>query len=106
MIRRSTFEEIGGFSDLSRFPSFEDEWLRGGPVQRWVPKGFSGKPVFVFETGGTTGIPKTRVAFDDFGTGQQALEHLIESGKYEEIAKNWGVENGMIDKPVINGAIN
>ncbi|ORB61612.1 ABC transporter substrate-binding protein [Mycolicibacterium tusciae] len=37
---------------------------------------------------------------------QQALEHLIESGKYEEIAKNWGVENGMIDKPVINGAIN
>lgn len=36
---------------------------------------------------------------------QQALEHLIEDGKYEEIAKNWGVEAGMIDKPVINGAI-
>ena len=37
---------------------------------------------------------------------QMALEHLIENGQYEEIAKNWGVENGMIDKPVINGAIN
>jgi polar amino acid transport system substrate-binding protein len=37
---------------------------------------------------------------------QKALEHLIESGKYEEIAKNWGVESGMIDKPVINGAVN
>ncbi|WP_422746492.1 ABC transporter substrate-binding protein [Mycobacterium sp. WMMD1722] len=36
---------------------------------------------------------------------QQALEHLIEDGTYEEIAKNWGVEAGMIDKPVINGAI-
>ncbi len=36
---------------------------------------------------------------------QQALEHLIESGKYEEIATNWGVEAGMIDKPVINGAV-
>ena len=36
---------------------------------------------------------------------QQALEHLIEDGKYEEIAKNWGVEAGMIDKPVINGAV-
>jgi len=35
-----------------------------------------------------------------------ALEHLIETGKYEEIAKSWGVEAGMIDKPVINGAIN
>jgi polar amino acid transport system substrate-binding protein len=37
---------------------------------------------------------------------RQALEHLIESGAYEQIAKNWGVESGMIDKPVINGAIN
>src|SRR5262249_11260433 len=31
--------EIGGFDDLRRFGLFEDEWLRGGPVQRWVPKG-------------------------------------------------------------------
>ncbi len=37
---------------------------------------------------------------------KQALEHLIESGKYKEIATNWGVEKVMIDKPVINGAIN
>jgi polar amino acid transport system substrate-binding protein len=37
---------------------------------------------------------------------QKALEHLIENGQYEQISKNWGVENGMIDKPVINGAIN
>jgi polar amino acid transport system substrate-binding protein len=37
---------------------------------------------------------------------QKALEHLIENGKYKEIASNWGVESGMIDKPVINGAIN
>jgi polar amino acid transport system substrate-binding protein len=36
---------------------------------------------------------------------QQALEHLIENGEYEKIATEWGVEAGMIDKPVINGAI-
>ena len=36
------------------------------PVQRWVPKGCAGKPVYVFETGGTTGIPKTRIDCDDF----------------------------------------
>ncbi len=35
----------------------------------------------------------------------QALEHLIESGKYKEIAANWGLDEGMIDKPVINGAV-
>ncbi|MEH3142007.1 MAG: ABC transporter substrate-binding protein [Mycobacterium kyogaense] len=35
----------------------------------------------------------------------QALEHLIENGKYKEIAGNWGLEAGLIDKPVINGAV-
>ena len=58
--------EVRSFADLSRFPAFEDEWLRGGPVQRWVPKGLAGKPVYVFETGGTTGTPKTRIACLDF----------------------------------------
>src|SRR5262249_2779242 len=58
--------EIRSFADLKRFDAFEDEWLRGGPVQRWIPKGLLGKPVFVFETGGTTGIPKTRVGMTDF----------------------------------------
>lgn len=37
---------------------------------------------------------------------QQALQHLIETGDYKTIAAHWGVEEGMIDKPVINGAIN
>ena len=37
---------------------------------------------------------------------QQALEHLIQTGTYKQIATNWGVEKGIIDKPVINGAIN
>jgi polar amino acid transport system substrate-binding protein len=36
---------------------------------------------------------------------QKALQHLIDSGTYKQIASNWGVEKGMIDKPVINGAI-
>ncbi|BBZ33811.1 ABC transporter substrate-binding protein [Mycolicibacterium confluentis] len=36
---------------------------------------------------------------------QKALEHLIENGEYKAIATKWGVEEGMIDKPVINGAI-
>ena len=35
---------------------------------------------------------------------QKALEHLIESGRPTTVATNWGVEAGMIDKPVINGA--
>jgi len=59
-------ERVKRFEDLQQFDLFEDEWLRGGPVQRWVPKGIAGKPVFVFETGGTTGVPKTRINCEDF----------------------------------------
>ncbi len=57
--------DVKGFDDLKKFPHFEDEWLRGGPVNRWVPKGHAGKPTYVFETGGTTGIPKSRVVLED-----------------------------------------
>jgi hypothetical protein len=69
--------EITGFADLKRFDAFEDEWLRGGPVQRWVPKGLAGKPVFVFETGGTTGTPKTRIACDDFRTDYELFSATL-----------------------------
>ncbi len=58
--------EIGGFDDLVRFDPFQDEWLRGGPVERWVPRALAGKPIYVFETGGSTGVPKSRVASEDF----------------------------------------
>jgi phenylacetate-coenzyme A ligase PaaK-like adenylate-forming protein len=59
-------KEIRGFDDLKKFGLFEDEWLRGGPVRRWVPRALQDKPIYVFETGGTTGIPKSRVVIDDF----------------------------------------
>ena len=36
---------------------------------------------------------------------RQALEHVMSNGEYEAIATKWGVEKGMIAKPVINGAI-
>lgn len=34
----------------------------------------------------------------------QALQHLIDNGTYKQIATNWGLQAGMIDKPVVNGA--
>lgn len=58
-------KEVKCFADLKKFGLFEDEWLRGGPVRRWVPKALHQKPIYVFETGGTTGIPKSRVVVED-----------------------------------------
>jgi hypothetical protein len=70
-------KEIRAFDDLNKFPGFEDEWLRGGPVRRWVPRAYQGRPVYVFETGGTTGIPKSRVAIEDFRTDYELFSETL-----------------------------
>jgi len=80
--------EIGGFADLTRFGQFEDEALRGGPVQRWIPKGLAGKPVFVFETGGTTGVPKTRIAVEDFHIDYEMFSATLPD-EYFPRGSNW-----------------
>jgi len=59
-------KEVHSFADLKVLGRFKDEWLRGGPVRRWVPKALADKPTFVFETGGSTGVPKSRVNQRDF----------------------------------------
>jgi phenylacetate-coenzyme A ligase PaaK-like adenylate-forming protein len=80
--------EITTFADLRRFGAFDDEALRGGPVQRWIPRPFAGKPVFVFETGGTTGTPKTRVAFEDFRIDYELFSATLPD-QYFPRGSNW-----------------
>ncbi len=80
--------EVRSFDDLKKFPPFEDEWLRGGPVRRWVPKALADKPIYVFETGGTTGVPKTRVAVDDFRTDYSLFSDTLPE-KYFPRGSNW-----------------
>ncbi len=69
--------EIQGFADLARFGFFQDEWLRGGPVRRWVPRGFADRPVYVFETGGSTGVPKSRISIEDFRLDYEAFSATL-----------------------------
>jgi hypothetical protein len=82
--RRLDFDprrEIGGYDDLALLGHFDDEWLRGGPVRRWVPRGLAGRPVAVFETGGSTGLPKSRINVDDLRTDYEELsDRLPEEG--------------------------
>jgi phenylacetate-coenzyme A ligase PaaK-like adenylate-forming protein len=68
---------VKGWDDLKKFPEFEDEWLRGGPVRRWVPQAFAKKPIYVFETGGTTGIPKSRIGIEDFRTDYSLFSETL-----------------------------
>ena len=80
--------DVQVFGDLAKFGEFQDEWLRGGPVQRWIPKGLAGQPAYVFETGGTTGIPKSRVAINDFRTDYELFSETLPD-EYFPKGANW-----------------
>lgn len=58
--------DVQGFEDLLRFPNFDGDLLRTEPHERFVPRPYAGRPFTIFETGGTTGLPKQRVGWDDY----------------------------------------
>src|SRR5690348_17056080 len=69
--------EVKSFTDLAKLGHFEDEWLRGGPVRRWLPRGLAGKPIYLFETGGSTGVPKSRLQVDDWKIDYQNFSQTL-----------------------------
>jgi phenylacetate-coenzyme A ligase PaaK-like adenylate-forming protein len=70
--------EIKTFADLiARFPHFEDEWLRDLQPEVWVPAKFKDRPYNIFETGGTTGMPKQRIGWDDYKTDYEEFSAKI-----------------------------
>jgi phenylacetate-coenzyme A ligase PaaK-like adenylate-forming protein len=70
-------EEIRTIADLQRFPNFDDTWLRDLPPERWVPRSHAHRPFKVFETGGTTGMPKQRLSWDDHLTDYTAFSETL-----------------------------
>ena len=57
-------------------------------MERWIPKGLAGKPTYVFETGGTTGIPKSRMVIDDFKTDYELFSDTLPD-EYFPKGSNW-----------------
>jgi hypothetical protein len=73
-------KDIQTFDDLKLFGLFEDDWLRGAPgldIRRWVPRGYADQPVYVFETGGTTGIPKSRIVIEDHWIDYEQMSETL-----------------------------
>ena len=69
--------EIQSFADMVKFPHFQDEWLRDLPNEVWVPKKYEGRPFNIFETGGTTGMPKQRIGWEDYKTDYSEFSEKI-----------------------------
>ena len=62
---------------MHRFPHFQDEWLRDLQPEVWVPAKFKGQPFNIFETGGTTGMPKQRIGWDDYKVDYEEFSEKI-----------------------------
>ena len=81
--RRSRASAISRASAFSR-----TNGCAAGRCSAGCRKGCAGKPVFVFETGGTTGMPKTRVAFDDFRIDYELFSDTLPE-QYFPKGANW-----------------
>jgi phenylacetate-coenzyme A ligase PaaK-like adenylate-forming protein len=75
-------EVVKTFAGLQRFPNFQDEWLREMQPEVWVPKAFKGRPFNIFETGGTTGMPKQRIGWDDYKTDYEEFSGKLSDAHF------------------------
>jgi len=81
-------QEIETFADLQKFPHFSDEALRDEPHQRWIPKPYEGRPYKIFETGGTTGMPKQRISWEDHEIDYTEFSETLDD-EYFPPGGNW-----------------
>ena len=71
--------QVQCFDDLSKLPRFEDQWLRRQPHEVWVPHPYRDRPFMIFETGGTTGMPKQRISWEDHLTDYTEFSNLLDA---------------------------
>lgn len=81
--------EVHGYDDLvAKFPHFQDEWLRDELNERWIPQPYQGRPYYIFETGGTTGMPKQRIGWEDHLRDYEEFGEHLEDDSFPK-GGNW-----------------
>ena len=81
-------EDVQTAEDMIKFPHFEDDYLRYLPHEKWIPKAYEGKPYTVFETGGTTGMPKQRIGWEDYKFDYEEFSDRISDEHFPK-GGNW-----------------
>jgi phenylacetate-coenzyme A ligase PaaK-like adenylate-forming protein len=80
---------VNNYEDIiAKFDHFQDEYLRDLQPEVWVPKAFEGKPFNIFETGGTTGMPKQRIGWNDFRVDYEEFSHKLADEHFPK-GKSW-----------------
>ena len=71
-------EEVKSLDDLGRFENFDGELLRTEAHESFIPKAYEGQPFTIFETGGTTGMPKQRINWSDYKRDYEAFSATLD----------------------------
>ena len=74
--------EVKTTADLLKFPNFQDEWLRDLQPEVWVPEAYKGQPFNIFETGGTTGMPKQRIGWTDYKVDYSEFSEKLDDAHF------------------------
>ncbi|MDE0837533.1 MAG: hypothetical protein OSB41_00620 [Kiritimatiellae bacterium] len=80
--------EINTIDDLTKFEPFQDDWLRYEQPERWIPAAYKGRPYNIFETGGTTGMPKQRLNWEDLQYDYSQFAETLDDNDFPP-GKNW-----------------
>ncbi len=82
-------KEIKCFEDIiQKFPHFQDDTLRDEQPDVWIPQAFKGRPFNIFETGGTTGMPKQRIGWDDYKIDYEEFSDRYDDSTFPR-GQNW-----------------
>jgi len=75
--------QVQGMADLLRlFPPFPKDDLKNGTLADWTPKAYAHRVPHVFETGGTTGRPTTRLSWDDHRIDYDAFSERLPEASF------------------------
>ena len=90
-------QEVKSFADLAR--SSRISRMNGCASLQpevWVPAQFKGRPFNIFETGGTTGMPKQRIGWDDYKTDYEEFSAKLSDEHFPRGAR---LADGRPDRP-------
>jgi phenylacetate-coenzyme A ligase PaaK-like adenylate-forming protein len=75
--------DVQKFDDITKvFDHFHDDVLRFEQPERWIPRKYLGRPFSIFETGGTTGMPKQRIGWDDYKIDYEQFSASLEESQF------------------------
>ncbi|HMQ23777.1 MAG TPA: hypothetical protein PKE00_14890, partial [Planctomycetota bacterium] len=61
---------------------FDGEDLRTEPHESFVPRAYLGRPFTIFETGGTTGMPKQRIGWEDYKLDYEQFSETLSDASF------------------------